>query len=129
VISTSKPETFVRFVIEAVPNKTIDTLQAWLVPNDFTEFGKAIRSKGYNELRELWDFDPEFVNAELPNTQHFQNRFQKIQNFKFLLKQMKQNFDFDRANANELPEVLQITFEGCSPLILDGSKKKFRIVS
>jgi hypothetical protein len=39
------------------------------------------------------------------------------------------DFDFERANANPLPEKLQIIFEECDPLILDGSKKTFRIVS
>ena len=42
VLTTSKPDKFVKFVIEKVPDQTIDTLYAWLVQNNLTEFHKAI---------------------------------------------------------------------------------------
>jgi hypothetical protein len=39
------------------------------------------------------------------------------------------NFNFEAAKKVELPSCLQLIFSGNSPLLLDGSKKLYKIVS
>jgi len=69
VLTTNKPDKFVKFVIKKVPNETIDTLYSWLFQNDLTEFYKAIQSTGKYELRDISDIDIKSLTVSLKSTQ------------------------------------------------------------